>query len=126
MRIPFLPRRRSARPADTTHVQIETAEIVDELLSEVAKLNKQVAELGRVSRRRERVVIAAEELANALDDKWTASGISAHFTSMELDPLLSLLGATGHYEAADFWARYNDPQEEGLTEEDQAENIVTV
>ncbi|MEV3860690.1 hypothetical protein AB0J38_41075 [Streptomyces sp. NPDC050095] len=91
MHIPFLSRWRASR-----------------------KVQEQVTELLALNRRRELLVVAAQDLAQTFDDSLLALHLAPGFSDHQIHVLTELFWAAGHREAADKWQKYAVPDDEDM------------
>jgi len=141
MRIPFLPHWLSHRTLrsqtlgallyseERLHVKAnKQATEIASLTNSIKQLSADVAELAKVSRRRELVVVAAHHFAEVFSNTGLAHDEGAHLNDKQMHALTELMRVTGYGKAADIWQSYHIPDDEDQDpferNEDQA--LVTV
>ncbi|MFG3176562.1 hypothetical protein ACGFZC_16060 [[Kitasatospora] papulosa] len=125
MRIPFFTARRNRQLREDVMADAMADLLIStsQLTHDVTTLTGQVDQLIKLNQRQESLVMAATDVADALDDAWVARDASPHLTEMELAPLLRLFHAAGRHEAAELWERLNESHDEDLSEvQDQTVN----
>jgi hypothetical protein len=113
MRIPFFSTWLERRH--------ERVEMLTLLVESNLHMHAHLDELLKLSRRRELLVAAAENLVEKLDDKELAESASNAFTAPELFPIVELLRTAGRHDAAKWWAEAHEDWADFMSDDDESE-----
>ncbi|MGW2710748.1 hypothetical protein ACWC4J_17410 [Streptomyces sp. NPDC001356] len=97
----------------------ERVEVLTLLADSNLLIHRQLDELLKLSRRRELLVAAAENLVDKLDDQELAESAANAFTATELFPIVDLLRTAGRHEAAKRWTDAHEDWADLMSDEDQ-------
>jgi hypothetical protein len=111
MRIPFITNwliRREMQESALNLLMLSNCKLQDDMTA----LGGQVKELVAMSRRRERLVIAAQRFAQVFDDAGLAYDEGDRLNDRQMSALTALLRTAGHEVAADTWESHQVPDSE--------------
>ncbi|MFF8629708.1 hypothetical protein [Streptomyces werraensis] len=125
MRFPFITARRERRAMQDNALRALTESGI-QVHRSIEHLDKHVQEIGRLSQRRELLVIAAHALAEKFTDPALAASLADQLSDAELEPLLDLFHAAGRPEAADVWHFHHSSDASDFDDEDDPMGVMGV